>query len=136
MRIKVQTGNKVQSDCTVILTKVNTGRTSNSRFVQRMLRLKHWIDSQDRSLQCGSTVCRTPLRYGLGWNLLNLSAPQRLVEASPARGLLQAASSPSNSGLVPLTFRSPNSFRQPFVQRPRDFCHLAMSVAAVDYRIR
>ena len=33
-----------------------------------MLGLKHWIDSQDRSLQCGSTVFRTPLRYGLGLN--------------------------------------------------------------------
>ena len=39
-------------------------------------------------------------------------------------------------GFVALTFRSPNSFSQPFVQRPRDFCHLVMSVAAVDYRIR
>ena len=39
-------------------------------------------------------------------------------------------------GLVPLTFRSHNSFSQPFVQRPRDFCDLVMSVAAVDYRIR
>ena len=39
-------------------------------------------------------------------------------------------------GLVPLTFRSPNSFMQPFVQRPRGFFHPVRSVAVLDYRTR
>ncbi|MEP3300115.1 MAG: DUF1403 family protein [Pseudoruegeria sp.] len=39
-------------------------------------------------------------------------------------------------GLVPFAFRSLNSFRQPFVRRPRGFCHLAMNDAVLDYRIR
>ena len=38
------------------------------------------------------------------------------------------------SGLVPLTFRSLNLFMQPFVRRPRGFCHPAMSDGGVDYR--
>ena len=38
--------------------------------------------------------------------------------------------------LVPLTFRSPNSFMQPFVQRPRGFFHPVRSVAVLDYRTR
>jgi hypothetical protein len=37
-------------------------------------------------------------------------------------------------GLVPLTFRSLNSFRLPFVRRPRGFCLLTMNDAVVDYR--
>ena len=41
-----------------------------------------------------------------------------------------------NHGLVPLTFRSPNSFMQPFVQRPRGFFHPVTSVAVLDYRTR
>ena len=32
---------------------------------------------------------------------------------------------PAVNGLVPLTFRSLNSFMRPFVRRPRGFCHLA-----------
>ena len=40
------------------------------------------------------------------------------------------------SGLVPLTLRSPNSFMQPFVQRPRGFFHPVRSVAVLDYRTR
>ena len=40
------------------------------------------------------------------------------------------------SGLVALTFRSLNSFRQPFVRRPRGFCHLTTSAAVVDCRSR
>ena len=39
-------------------------------------------------------------------------------------------------GLVTLAFRSLNSFRQPFVRRPRGFCHPAMNAAAADYRTR
>ena len=39
-------------------------------------------------------------------------------------------------GLAPLTFRSPNSFMQPFVQRPRGFFHPVTSVAVLDYRTR
>ena len=39
-------------------------------------------------------------------------------------------------GLDPLTFRSPNSFMQPFVQRPRGFFHPVTSVAVLDYRTR
>ena len=39
-------------------------------------------------------------------------------------------------GLDPLTFRSPNSFMQPFVQRPRGFFHPVRSVAVLDYRTR
>ena len=39
-------------------------------------------------------------------------------------------------GLVTLTFRSPNSFMQPFVQRPRDFCPPAMNGGGAGYRIR
>ena len=42
----------------------------------------------------------------------------------------------NNTGLVPLTFRSPNSFMQPFVQRPRGFFHPVRSVAVLDYRTR
>ena len=42
----------------------------------------------------------------------------------------------SNTGLVPLTFRSPSSFMQPFVQRPRGFFHPVRSVAVLDYRTR
>ena len=37
-------------------------------------------------------------------------------------------------GLVTLAFRSLNSFMQPFVGKPKDFCHLAMSAAVVDYK--
>jgi hypothetical protein len=37
-------------------------------------------------------------------------------------------------GLVTLTFRSLNSFRLPFVRRPRGFCLLTMNDAVVDYR--
>ena len=40
------------------------------------------------------------------------------------------------AGLDPLTFRSPNSFMQPFVQRPRGFFHPVTSVAVLDYRTR
>ena len=39
-------------------------------------------------------------------------------------------------GLVTLAFRSLNSFRQPFVRRPKGFCHPAMNAAAADYRTR
>ena len=39
-------------------------------------------------------------------------------------------------GLVTLTFRSLNLFRQPFVRRPRGFCHPAMNDGGVGYRIR
>lgn len=39
-----------------------------------------------------------------------------------------------NDGLVPVTFRSLNSFMQPFVRRPRGFCHLTTSVGVVDCR--
>ena len=38
------------------------------------------------------------------------------------------------AGLVPLTFRSLSSFRQPFVQRPRDFCPPAMNDGGAGYR--
>ena len=38
-------------------------------------------------------------------------------------------------GLVPLTFRSLNSFMRPFVQMPRGFYHPAMSACALDYKI-
>ena len=41
---------------------------------------------------------------------------------------------PSTTGLVPLRFRSLNSFMRPFVQMPRGFCHLAMSDGGVDYK--
>ena len=37
-------------------------------------------------------------------------------------------------GLVPLTFRSPNSFMRPFAQMPRGFCRLAMSGGGADCR--
>ena len=37
-------------------------------------------------------------------------------------------------GLVTLSFRSLNSFRRPFVRKPRGFSHPAMSAAVVDYR--
>ena len=37
-------------------------------------------------------------------------------------------------GLVPLRFRSLDSFMRPFVQMPRGFCHLAMSDGGVDYK--
>jgi hypothetical protein len=37
-------------------------------------------------------------------------------------------------GLVALTFRSLNSFMQPFVRRPRGFCHLATSACGVGYK--
>ena len=36
------------------------------------------------------------------------------------------------SGLVPLTFRSPNSFMRPFVRMPRGFFHLTTSAAVLD----
>ena len=39
-------------------------------------------------------------------------------------------------GLVPLTFRSPNSFMQSFIQRPRGFFHPVTSVVVLDYRTR
>ena len=39
-------------------------------------------------------------------------------------------------GLVPLTFRSLNSFMRPFVQMPRGFYHLATSACALDYKTR
>jgi 5-aminolevulinate synthase len=39
-------------------------------------------------------------------------------------------------GLVPLTFRSPNSFMQPFIQRPRGFCRPAMNDGGAGYKIR
>ena len=42
----------------------------------------------------------------------------------------------ATTGLDPLTFRSPNSFMQPFVQRPRGFFHPVRSVAVLDYRTR
>ena len=42
----------------------------------------------------------------------------------------------NNTGLVPLTFRSPNSFMQPFVQRPRGFCPPAMNGVGAGYKIR
>ena len=35
-------------------------------------------------------------------------------------------------GLVPLTFRSPNSFMRPFVRMPRGFFHLTTSAAVLD----
>ena len=38
------------------------------------------------------------------------------------------------NGLAALTFRPLNSFRQPFVRRPRGFCHLTTNAAVVDYR--
>ena len=41
-----------------------------------------------------------------------------------------------NNGLVPLTFRSLNSFMQPFVQMPRGFCRLGTSGGGVDCRSR
>lgn len=37
-------------------------------------------------------------------------------------------------GLVALTFRSPNSFSQPFVRRPRGFSQPAASAVDADYR--
>jgi len=40
----------------------------------------------------------------------------------------------ARSGLVPLTFRSLNSFRRPFVRMPRGFCRSAMNVADAGYR--
>jgi FKBP-type peptidyl-prolyl cis-trans isomerase FkpA len=52
--------------------------------------------------------------------LLSVSSPPKLIEA----------------GLVPLTFRSPNSFMQPFVQRPRGFCPPAMNGVGAGYKIR
>ena len=42
----------------------------------------------------------------------------------------------AETGLVPLTFRSPNSFMQPFVQRPRGFCRPAMNDGGAGYKIR
>ena len=39
-----------------------------------------------------------------------------------------------HDGLVTLTFRPLNSFTQPFVLRPRGFCHLTTNAAVVDYR--
>jgi hypothetical protein len=49
-----------------------------------------------------------------------------------------AVASMSNriDGLVPVAFRSLDSFRQPFVRRPRGFCRPAMNAAAVGYRTR
>ena len=44
----------------------------------------------------------------------------------------KTSDNPCQYGLVPLTFRSPNSFMQPFVRRPRGFCHPAMSDGGVD----
>jgi hypothetical protein len=41
----------------------------------------------------------------------------------------------SRVGLVPLAYRSTNSFRLPHVRMPSDFCHLVTSAAAVDYII-
>ena len=37
-------------------------------------------------------------------------------------------------GLVPLTFRSLNSFMRPFAQMPRGFCHPAMNGGGADCR--
>ncbi|WP_082005649.1 RHS domain-containing protein [Halocynthiibacter namhaensis] len=39
-------------------------------------------------------------------------------------------------GLVPLTFRSLNSFMRPFAQKPRDFSRQAMSGDGAGYRTR
>ena len=39
-----------------------------------------------------------------------------------------------HAGLVTLTFRPLNSFRQPFVRRPRGLCHLTTNASVVDYR--
>ncbi len=40
------------------------------------------------------------------------------------------------TGLVPVTFRSLNSFMQPFVRMPRGFCRRAMNGGGVDCRTR
>jgi hypothetical protein len=39
-------------------------------------------------------------------------------------------------GLVPLAFRSLNSFKLPFVRTPRGFCRLTTSAVAADCRTR
>ncbi len=41
-----------------------------------------------------------------------------------------------HDGLVPLTFRSLNSFMRPFAQKPRDFSRQAMSGDGAGYRTR
>jgi hypothetical protein len=52
-------------------------------------------------------------------------------EFAEARRLSEAL---LRTGLVPLTFRSPNSFMQPFVRRPRGFYLLTTSADVVDCR--
>ena len=62
----------------------------------------------------------------------------QMVMAAILQTLLKAAhkNTYQQIGLVPLTFRSPNSFMRPFVQMPRGFYHLATSACALDYKIR
>jgi len=49
--------------------------------------------------------------------------------------LLNHGIAPTRNGLATVAFRSLNSFRLPFVRRPRGFCRPAMNDAVVDYRI-
>ena len=42
----------------------------------------------------------------------------------------------ATSGLVPLTFRSHNSFMRPFARKPRGFYRLAMNGDGAGYKTR
>ena len=62
------------------------------------------------------------------------SAPYTLTVVGFAAGNLVIGRLVDRFGLVAFTFRSLNSFVQPFVRMPRGFCYLAMSDVGAGYK--
>jgi hypothetical protein len=60
--------------------------------------------------------------------------PNPLRESPKARAALVLLERHGWIGLVPLTFRSPNSFMRPSVRMPRGFCPRAMNDGGAGYR--
>ncbi|WP_331458382.1 DUF6538 domain-containing protein [Pseudorhodobacter wandonensis] len=113
-------------------------RTRSARIAEARARRaadqldEYWYHLRSREVELpGKHMLRLQQKLGATFSNQQPAISASSVLLSEAVGIYLQQ---KGNGLVTLTFRPLNSFRQPFVRRPRGFCHLTTNAAVVDYR--